>query len=437
MKKVSLFLSVLVIALSAVRIAPAAEKSDLSDWYITPGLGLIMFEGDEEVEDGLLLSLRLGNDYSEFLSFEGGIFFAPKLDENFVGHTELDGNGDVVKSRISQSDKDVAGFGDTYALGLTLDVLYHFTRWERLDPFLALGLGTTFYGEDFGNQVDVVLRGGGGVMYHFNDVWALRIDGRMLVAGDDTEANAIIDAGVMCHWGASVIPIIDVEDGDDPDKDGLTNAKEAILGTDPYDADTDDDGLLDGEEVNIYKTNPLVADTDLDLLSDGDEVKIYRTDPLNRDTDGGGVSDGHEVLTDFTDPLDGSDDLLMVELNILFDTDKAVIKPVNFAELDIIGKVIKRHTKSTAVIEGHADRRFTSKAGYNKKLSQRRADAVVEYLAVKHGIERSRLKAVGFGFEQPKVAPDLKNGTPENRRVDVYIRNAQGSKKEFTGNKID
>jgi len=59
----------------------------------------------------------------------------------------------------------------------------------------------------------------------------------------------------------------------DTDGDGLSDAEEKVLSTDPLKADTDGDGLFDREEVNIYKTDPLKADTDGDGFSDGTEVK--------------------------------------------------------------------------------------------------------------------------------------------------------------------
>ncbi len=59
----------------------------------------------------------------------------------------------------------------------------------------------------------------------------------------------------------------------DSDHDGLTDAQEAKLGTDPNNPDTDGDGLTDGQEVNVYHTNPLNPDTDGDGYSDGVEVK--------------------------------------------------------------------------------------------------------------------------------------------------------------------
>ncbi len=59
----------------------------------------------------------------------------------------------------------------------------------------------------------------------------------------------------------------------DSDGDGLPDAAEAKLGTDPHNPDTDGDGLTDGQEVYIYHTNPLNPDTDGDGFSDGVEVK--------------------------------------------------------------------------------------------------------------------------------------------------------------------
>jgi hypothetical protein len=94
----------------------------------------------------------------------------------------------------------------------------------------------------------------------------------------------------------------------DPDGDGLTNAQEAKLGTDPNKADTDSDGLTDGVEVNNTKTDPLKADTDGDGLTDGAEVNTTKTDPLKADTDGDGLTDGAEVNTTKTDPLKADTD---------------------------------------------------------------------------------------------------------------------------------
>lgn len=80
----------------------------------------------------------------------------------------------------------------------------------------------------------------------------------------------------------------------DTDGDGLTDAEEAVLGTDPFDIDTDDDGISDGDEVRITLTDPVVCDTDGDGLPDGLELSVTAPIP---DPDGPGPLLGTDVST--------------------------------------------------------------------------------------------------------------------------------------------
>jgi hypothetical protein len=101
------------------------------------------------------------------------------------------------------------------------------------------------------------------------------------------------------------VPIARAADDPDTDGDGLTDAQEAILGTDPYNIDTDGDGLTDGQEVELG-TDPLVADTDGDGLDDA--LEIGWTDPNSVDSDGDGLTDGSEVLEHNSNPLAADSD---------------------------------------------------------------------------------------------------------------------------------
>ena len=80
----------------------------------------------------------------------------------------------------------------------------------------------------------------------------------------------------------------------DSDGDGLIDADEAAIGTDPATADTDGDGLGDGDEANVG-TDPFTPDTDGDAVLDGDEVLAAGTDPFVLDTDGDGLGDADEL----------------------------------------------------------------------------------------------------------------------------------------------
>lgn len=91
----------------------------------------------------------------------------------------------------------------------------------------------------------------------------------------------------------------DYWDNMDLDNDGLTNAQEAIYGSDIEDTDTDNDGLPDFEEVTEHGTDPTSTDTDNDGLSDFDEINQFGTDPTQA-TFGGfsqqEVSDTQSIL---------------------------------------------------------------------------------------------------------------------------------------------
>ncbi|HIH20777.1 TPA: hypothetical protein HA244_05915, partial [Candidatus Micrarchaeota archaeon] len=83
------------------------------------------------------------------------------------------------------------------------------------------------------------------------------------------------------------------DDEEDFEPDNLTNLQEQTNFCSPLLNDSDEDTLLDYQEVFIYHTNCSNADTDGDGLSDASEIKLG-TDPLNPDSDGSGIPDGQK-----------------------------------------------------------------------------------------------------------------------------------------------
>jgi outer membrane protein OmpA-like peptidoglycan-associated protein len=397
--------------LAATAARAASERDLLADapWYGGAGIGYIHYEGNELVNPGGYLALRLGYDFSNWFALEGGVDWMPSLDDT-----------EPTASRAQPLD------GNTWAVAGKLEGQIHLRNMRDLhwDPHVALGGYCIYYGDDMGeDRPELALNAGVGLAYHFNDVWSLRGDWRTAIAGADTEWNQLVTVGMNCRWGAYVAPQFSVSGGSiDSDGDGLLDSEEAQIGTDPFDPDTDKDGLSDGEEVRTQKTDPLNPDTDWDALKDGSEVMTYKTKPLERDTDKGGVADGHEVIEDNTDPLNPADDLQLHSLNIEFDYDKADLRSQYYKELDVVVKVLQRDPAATATIEGHADKRKTSKRDYNLRLSERRAKAVLDYISNVGGIDRSRLEAKGYGFDRPVAPNDTEENMQKNRRTDIYIR---------------
>jgi OmpA-OmpF porin, OOP family len=403
---------------AAVCVVGARAQEDLFErapWSGGVGLGAAVFEGDEEVKSGPFIGARLGYTFNPHITLEGELGYAPSLKKRSF----IDGRFEIPD--------------DTYMLRLGGDVLLHLRHMSRnlqWDPYLSAGVSLAYYGEEMnsdGDQMDVAILGGGGLMYHFDDVWAVRADARLAIAGADTEFNTLFSVGVNYRFGAQTGPAYALVGGElDSDGDGLTDDREREIGTDPFNPDTDGDGLTDGEEVLTHNTDPLNPDSDYDGLTDGAEVKVYKTNPLDPDTDDGGVYDGHEVIEDGTDPLDPSDDLQLFTLNIEFDYDKAVLRPQYFDQLDVVAKVLQRDPAATARIEGHADKRRTSERQYNIDLSTRRARAVEDYLVNQGGIARDRLKSTGYGFDRPVAPNDTEANMQKNRRTEIYIRKGAG-----------
>jgi cell wall-associated NlpC family hydrolase len=92
----------------------------------------------------------------------------------------------------------------------------------------------------------------------------------------------------------------------DADHDGIPDAYEMAIGTDPHMADSDHDGLTDGFEV-AHHLNPLMMDTDHDGLSDAFEVQAG-LDPNNPDSNHNGIVDGYEFAMDHEGMHDFADD---------------------------------------------------------------------------------------------------------------------------------
>lgn len=102
--------------------------------------------------------------------------------------------------------------------------------------------------------------------------------------------------------------------------------------------------------------------------------------------------------------------------SVLFDFDKAEIKPEGFPLLDAIVVILEKNPAMSVELAGHTDNVGTE--AYNMDLSMRRSNAVAAYLVDK-GILRNRLATTGFGFTNPVALNGTTFGRSLNRRVEL------------------
>jgi outer membrane protein OmpA-like peptidoglycan-associated protein/flagellar hook assembly protein FlgD len=104
--------------------------------------------------------------------------------------------------------------------------------------------------------------------------------------------------------------------------------------------------------------------------------------------------------------------------NIQFDYDKAVILPQGKKILNRVATIFEKYEKYKVLIEGHTD--DIGNDDYNLKLSERRAQAVFDYLVSK-GIDKDRLKVRGMGETSPFVPNKDSESRRKNRRVEFLL----------------
>ena len=102
---------------------------------------------------------------------------------------------------------------------------------------------------------------------------------------------------------------------------------------------------------------------------------------------------------------------------ILFDFDKAEIKPESKSQLDEIAALLKTNANLKLLVVGHTDNQ--GGVAYNLELSKRRADAVVAALEQQYTIAAARLMAKGMGSSVPVASNDSDGGRAKNRRVEL------------------
>jgi len=203
-----------------------------------------------------------------------------------------------------------------------------------------------------------------------------------------------------------------------------------------------DNALVDvpGPDLYVFEAGPAIEPTELAISTDG-----VTWTPVGRITGGTATVDIASVarpddvfhyvkVTDLKRacgaPYPGADIdaigaigsalTLSFDASVLFEFDKAVLRPAAQAALTEAATTLASIGRATISVDGHTD--DVGGAAYNLKLSKARADAVRAFLTARPGLAALTFTARGLGATRPLMPNDTDAHRQQNRRVELVIR---------------
>ena len=241
---------------------------------------------------------------------------------------------------------------------------------------------------------------------------------------DDFKAGSNIDmlytatAGLSYYFGRAK----------DSDYDGVPDSRDMCPNTpigvkvDEFGCPLDSDGDGDPDYLDKCPNTPACFKVDATVCpidSDGDGVPDYLDKCPNTPTGVQVDADGCPIKKETVVIVEpGEIESLVLSGDANFEFNKSVLLPNAYAVLDSLVSTMMKHHDYKWEIGGYTD--GIGSVNYNIKLSQRRAQAVVDYLVSK-GVDRNNLKVVGYGKANPIATNDTPEGRSMNRRVEIKV----------------
>lgn len=383
---------------AAIALPTLAQESVDQKVYLSPFAGYQLFDDKR--------------DLSETGTFGFGLEY--RFQPNWAA--------EVVYSRADADRKYNAGSSDFEEL--RLDGLYYFGNFnEAWNPYLAAGAGHA----DFGGSIpdpqtagtdhdETRVNVGGGVRYNVSDSISLRADIREFHGIDESTFDTVASLGISVGFGRSTTPPAP----EDSDNDGVPDTRDQCPGTaagvsvdaNGCERDGDDDGVVDSRDQ--CPNTPMGAEVNsrgCELDSDNDGI-VNSKDRCPNTSAGATVDEeGCEGIEETIETI---------ELSVKFPTESAVIGNTYDDEIRRVADFMNEYPETSVEIAGHSD--SLGEASYNQQLSQQRAQAVADRLIDALGIDRDRVRAVGYGEAEPMASNETAAGRAQNRRVEARIQ---------------
>ena len=395
------------------------------DWNILPSISRI--SGEKYLDKGF--TLQLAGSINKIETVKG------KNDSDFL-YWAIDA---IVKYDLNNLVGDTSQWFDPYVyLGGG-----YVSANSKAEGMLNVGLGfNSWFNENLGINFQTGTKKGFSdkVKTHYQTSLGLVFK----FGGNDTDGDGVYDKDDACP---EVAGLVEFNGCPDADGDGIKDSDDAcpnVAGLAAMNGcpDADGDGVADKDDMcpnsKGTKANKGCPDSDGDGVLDKDDKCASVAGPAANagcpwpDTDGDGVLDKDDkcpneagVASEMGCPEKVIKEEAVKAINfaaktILFNTGRASFKPGVTSKLDEIAKIMNEYSKATFAIGGHTD--STGRASTNLRLSDKRANAVKDYL-VKKGVDASRLTAKGFGKDYPVDSNKTRAGRANNRRVEIKVTN--------------
>lgn len=411
-----------LLLLGATTVAHAEVKA--GSFGLTPFVGGFLFDGVQHLEMMPMYGIRAGYNFTENFGFEG--VFNYVRTEPTAGKYVIPGQGD--KSNV---------------YNYRGELLYHFMPKSRFVPFLAAGYGAqTIDPEKAKSDSHGAFSAGGGFKYFFTDNIALRGDVRDLVINKmttlsdptrkQTVNNVEYGLGVYFQFGGEKPAPAPVAapappppaPAPEPAPAPAPVKKEIAPPPPPPPAPTSKISVTPttitrGQAATLAWSSENTTDCTVEpggAVQTQNSVSVSPTADTTYTLTCNGPGGRTTSTTNLTVQAPPPEKVCII-LNVLFDTNKAVVKPKYHDEIKKAGDFLNKYDFVTGTIDGYTDNVGTYKA--NQKLSQKRAEAVREYLIKNFGIKADRLTAKGHSYDNPVASNDTKEGRAKNRRIEA------------------
>lgn len=395
MKRVIIIALMLCTLPTMLLASEANQSSQAGRFYINPMVGGLDMESSS-YDPEINYSLGGGYNYNANLSSEFRVSFANEE------------NG-------ANSDATTAFIG----------AIYHLMPEGRLVPYLAAGIGGLLIDDsDADSDLFSQVNYGAGLKYFINEDMAINTEVRHMLASSGEPNNVMYGAGLVFYFGgdkpapvATPEPAPVVKPAVDSDGDGVFDEMDKCPNT-PSGVSVDSKGCpLDSDNDGVYDTFDKCPTTPAGVAVDSKGCAL----PV--DSDGDGVYDNVDRCPNSAPGahVDEYGCQLTLTLLIQFDTNKDAIRPQHTQDMVSAAAFINKYPSETVMIAGHTD--SDGSELYNQQLSQKRAQAVCDYLVTSHGINVEQVTVKGFGESQPAVENTSAANKQQNRRVELTLFN--------------